>query len=160
MGRLAVAQITLMTVSASATAPRPTPPPRTPPAAPSPTPEPSPPPAPTPVPTVPPPAPLPASHTEAPLIRVLLDRAEGSVSIPQPGRAYRVSWDGGAVWVWGPLELTAARGSQWQVGAYRDAGAASADASRVAAALGALAEIDRPSSEDSMYRVRFRWHDP
>ncbi len=160
MGRWAAALCALMTVIACATAPRPTPPPRTPPLALSPTPEPSPPAAPTPVPTVPPPAPLPASHTEAPLIRVLLDRAEGSVSIPQPGRAYRVSWDGGAVWVWGPLQLTAARGSQWQVGAYRDAGAAEAEAARVTAALGGLAEIDRASSEDGMYRVRIRWHDP
>jgi stage II sporulation protein D len=100
---------------------------------------------------------MPVGHTEVPLIRVLIERTDGSVSMPQPGRVYRVSWDGGAAWVWGPLEVAAARGSQWQVGAFRDANAAAAEASRLADAVGDVAEVDRATSDDGMVRVRIRW---
>jgi len=100
---------------------------------------------------------MPVSHTEAPLIRVLIERTEGSASMPQPGRVYRVSWDGGSAWVWGPLQVSSARGSEWQVGAFRDADAAAAEADRLAAAVGGLAEIDRTASDDGIVRVRVRW---
>jgi stage II sporulation protein D len=88
---------------------------------------------------------------------VLIERADGVVSMPQPGRTYRLSWDGGAAWVWGPLRLAAVRGSQWQVGAFRDAGAAGAQAARLATAVGGLAEVERASSDDGIIRVRVRW---
>jgi stage II sporulation protein D len=102
---------------------------------------------------------MPASHTEAPLIRVLIERTDDRVSMPQPGRVYRVSWDGGAAWVWGPLEVTAARMSWWQIGAFRDARAAAAESARLAAAVGGVAEVDRAPSDDGMIRVRVRWFD-
>jgi len=108
-------------------------------------------------PTAPQPSALPTTDLERPLIRVLLERGRDPVRLPQPGRAFRVSWDGGSAWVWGPLEVTRGRGQVWQVGAYSDAAVASAAASRLRSALGPQAEVFTEPSTQGLVRVRARW---
>lgn len=138
-------------------------PPRTPAAAARPAATPTPHPTVTPVPappSPPPPAPAPASDVAPPLVRVLLVRSRGAVRFPQPGRPYRASWDGGAAWVWGPLEVTPVAETVWQVGAWRDAAAAAAALRKLEAGLGGEAEVERSTGDDGLTRVRVRWASP
>lgn len=121
-------------------------------ATPEPTATPTPPPPPTPV-------PAPLDDLEHPRVRVLLERGD-RVVLPQPGRAFRATWESGAAWVWGPLEVTSDTVELWQVAAYADAGAAGASARGLAALLPAGAEVVLAAGEDGLTRVRVRWRDP
>ncbi len=133
----------------------------------TPTPEPTPTPAPsaaatavpTRAPTVPPPAAVPADELAPPLLRVLLVRSGSPVELPEPGRAWRVSAGGRALWMWGPLslELAAAAARSWQVGAWAEPAAAEAAAATLGRALGAAARIEREVTAAGLTRVRVQW---
>ena len=142
-----------------ATAPPPTPTPSvTPP--PSPTPSATPlPPMPTAVPTVPAPAVMPNRDTDPPLVRVLLQRSTGAVELPQPGRAYRLHFEGRTAWLWGPLALrVAAAGPRWwQVGAWGDPANASAAADKIRRAFGTAADVREEPASRGLIRVRVGW---
>ena len=114
---------------------------------------------PTAVPTVPPPAVLPINDTDPPLVRVLLQRSTGTVELPQPGRAFRLSFEGRTSWLWGPLTLrVAAAGPKWwQVGAWSDPANAAAAADRIRRALGAAADVREESAAGGLIRVRVGW---
>ena len=140
-------------------APTPTPPPSaSPPASPTPSATPLPP-MPTMVPTVPAPAVMPNADTEPPLVRVLLQRSTGVVEMPQPGRAYRISFEGRTEWIWGPLQLrVAAAGARlWQVGAWSDPANASAAADKIRGAVGSAAGVTVESASRGLTRVRVGW---
>ncbi len=106
---------------------------------------------------MPPPAPLPASDTEPPLVRVLLQRSRDTLSLPQPGRVYHARWDGGATWLWGPLEVSARQRHVWQVGAFRDGAAAAAARARLEATLGDALEATTETAPGGLVRVRAAW---
>jgi len=116
----------------------------------TPTPTPTPPPAPAPV-------PMPASDTAPPLVRILLERSKAAVGFPQPGRPYRVLWDGGSHWMWGPLQAAPEAGETWQIGAWGDPATAEAAASRAAAGLGGAARVVQVRGDDGLTRVRIHW---
>jgi len=105
------------------------------------------------------PAPAPASDTAPPLVRILLERNDVTVRFPQPGRPYRVVWNGGERWLWGPLEARPVVESVWQVGAWADTTTAGAAASRLAAGLGGAARVDRNLGEDGLTRVQVHFED-
>jgi len=114
---------------------------------------------PIPVPTVPPPAALPSRDTDPPLIRVLLQRSTGTVEMPQPGRAYRVTTGGRGAWLWGPLRLRSvdSGGRRWQVGAWRDPANATAAANRVRGAFGDAVEVAEEQTANGLIRVQVGW---
>ena len=137
--------------------------PATPTPVPSPTstvePQPTPTPVPTRVPTVPPPSAMPSNDLDAPLIRVLLERLSGSVTLPQPGRAYRVHYEGRRAWIWGPLELSvAAAGAQWwQLGAWGDPDNVARVLDTVRRTYGAAVRVEDQQIRDGLTRVRVQW---
>jgi hypothetical protein len=97
--------------------------------------------------------------TDPPLVRVLLQRSAGVVELPQPGRAYRMSFEGRSEWMWGPLKLrvAAAGPRSWQVGAWGDPANAAAAAARIRKAFGAAVDVrEEPASRD-LIRVRVGW---
>jgi len=97
--------------------------------------------------------------TDPPLVRVLLQRSAGVVELPQPGRAYRMSFEGRSEWMWGPLKLrvAAAGPRSWQVGAWGDPANAAAAADRIRKAFGAAVDVrEEPASRD-LIRVRVGW---
>jgi stage II sporulation protein D len=77
--------------------------------------------------------------------------------MPQPGRAYRVTWAGGAAWLWGPLLLSSAGEQEWQVGAFADPSAANSAATAIASRLGDTVDISRSLTDEGLVRVRVRW---
>ncbi len=111
------------------------------------------------VPTVPAPAVMPNADTDPPLVRVLLQRSTGVVEMPQPGRAYRISYEGRTEWIWGPLQLrVAAAGPRlWQVGAWSDPANASAAADKIRGAVGSAAGVTVESASRGLTRVRVGW---
>jgi stage II sporulation protein D len=138
-----------------ATAPSPTPAETQPP---SPTATPVPP-MPTAVPTVPPAAAMPATDIEAPLVRVLLERSTTAVEMPQPGRAYRLSFEGRTAWLWGPLSLRVAEAGPrwWQVGAWAEPANASAAADGIRKAFGNEVDVVEEPANRGLIRVRVGW---
>jgi stage II sporulation protein D len=101
---------------------------------------------------------MPTGHTEEPLVRILLHRVDEAIELPQPGRAYRATWSGGAVWLWGPLTMSAtASESVWQVAALSDADAAAQLADRLSASIGGKVEVRRSTTEEGLVRVRVAW---
>ncbi len=120
-------------------------------ATPTPVPEPPPPPVPTPLPS--------GGALDPPLVRVLLDRGT-EIRLPQPGRAYRASFEGGGTWLWGPLVVRPDGETLWQVGAFSEAAAAEAAAGRVARSLPTSTDVVRVAGEDGLIRVRVRWREP
>jgi stage II sporulation protein D len=111
-------------------------------------------------PSAPPPARMPSRDLEPPLVRILLERSRGRVELPQPGRAYRATHSGGAVWLWGPLEVAASAGREWQVGAYGEESAATAAADRLRQRLGTGVEVRSERTDERLTRVRVRWNGP
>jgi len=95
---------------------------------------------------------------DPPLVRVLLKRGP-EVRLPQPGRPYWATWDGGAAWLWGPVTVQPSPATTWQVGAWTDPTAAAAAAERLAAALPEGAEVARRSGDDGLERVQVRFPD-
>ena len=160
MSRLAGGALgALLALTACATAPPPVAPAAHRPATPTPTPPAA---ATTPVPVLVPPVPTPAlqpsSHTEPPLVRILILRAREEVVLAQPGRAYQARWADRESWLWGPLRLTAqAGGRSWQVGAFRGTAAADLAARRLEEALGPDVESSVAEAPDGLLRVRARW---
>jgi stage II sporulation protein D len=116
-------------------------------------------PMPTAVPTVPAPSVMPNRDTDPPLVRVLLQRSAGVVELPQPGRAYRLNFEGRTEWMWGPLKLrVAAAGPRWwQVGAWSDPANASVAAEKIRGALGAGAGVRVEPASGGLTRVRVGW---
>lgn len=112
----------------------------------------------TPVPTGPPPVAI-APLAEVETIRVLLDRGEAPVALPQPGRAYRVEAGGDGAWLWGPLEITVVSEPAWQVGAWSSAEAAVSVAARLERELGGAARVWSEAAGGDLVRVRVRWPD-
>ncbi len=138
----------LLSVAACATAP----PPREP-AQPVPSPTPPVPSVPTPKPTieVPPPIHIP-NPTGA--IRVLLSTPTAKITLPQPGRIYRVEWKGGTTLLHGPLHIASAQDRAWQVGAWSDVEHAARTAARLSAALGSGSKVWRETAPSGLVRVR------
>ena len=96
-------------------------------------------PAPTPIPTPVPTGPVPLiADTEfgSTPIRVLLKKTSGVTTLPQPGRAYRAEVGDEALWLWGPLEISASGEVAWQVGAWSSFEAAASVADGLAHRLG------------------------
>ena len=114
---------------------------------------------PTAVPTVPVPASMPTDDLDPPLIRVLLQRTTGTVELPQPGRAYRITVDGRSTWKWGPMRFGVAASGQswWQVGAWGDSANVAAAIRRLREAFGDSVEILEVPSNDGLTRVRVSW---
>ena len=79
--------------------------------------------------------------------------------MPQPGRAYRISFEGRTEWIWGPLQLrVAAAGARlWQVGAWSDPANASAAADKIRGAVGSAAGVTVESASRGLTRVRVGW---
>jgi stage II sporulation protein D len=114
---------------------------------------------PTAVPTVPPPAVMPERDIDPPVVRVLLQRSTDVVEMPQPGRAYRLSFEGRTEWMWGPLKLqVAAAGARWwQVGAWGEPANASAAADRIRKAFGTAVDVREEPASRGLIRVRAGW---
>lgn len=92
-----------------------------------------------------------------PRIRVLLRRTDEPISLPQPGRPYRLRDADTERWLWGPLTLTLDDPAWWQVGAFGDPVAALAVVERLRAALGPGADVMATLGPDGLERVRVRW---
>lgn len=90
-------------------------------------------------------------------IRVLLKRTSGEVTLPQPGRAYRVESGDEALWLWGPLEIGSATETAWQVGAWSSSEAAASAADALANRLGGGATVQQEAADGGLTRVRVRW---
>ena len=114
---------------------------------------------PTAVPTIPAPAVIPDRDTDPPLVRVLLQRSAGVVELPQPGRAYRLHFEGRTEWLWGPLALRVATAGPrwWQVGAWSDPANAFVAADKIRGALGAGAGVRVEPASGGLTRVRVGW---
>jgi stage II sporulation protein D len=104
---------------------------------------------------------MPATDVDPPLIRVLLERSTEPVELPQPGRAYRLTFEGRSLWMWGPLTLrVAASGSRWwQVGAWSEPANAAAATATVRRAFGATVDVQEVSTGGGLIRVRVVWMD-
>ena len=117
-------------------------------------------PTPTPIPTPVPTGPVPlmggAELGGAP-IRVLIKKTTGSLTLPQPGRAYRAEVGDKAAWLWGPLEIEASTESAWQVGAWSSPEAAAAVARELENRLGGGALVRQEPASGGLTRVRVRW---
>ena len=119
-------------------------------------------PTPTPVPTPVPNGPVPlVAGTDlggAP-IRVLLKKTTGSVTLPQPGRAYRAESGDASTWLWGPLEIKASAEAAWQVGAWSSPEAAASVVETLQNRLGGGAVVWPEPASGNLTRVRVRWPD-
>lgn len=94
---------------------------------------------------------------EAP-VRVLLERGRGPMTLPQPGRAYRVEANGAERWLWGPLEITAgATETNWQVGAWSTVEAADGIVVKLERELGVGVSAWREPTGSGLHRVKCRW---
>jgi stage II sporulation protein D len=102
---------------------------------------------------------MPNRDTDPPLVRVLLQRSTGVIELPQPGRAYRLHFEGRTAWLWGPLALRVATAGPkwWQVGAWSDPANASAAADKIRGALGAGAGVRVEPASGGLTRVRVGW---
>jgi stage II sporulation protein D len=102
---------------------------------------------------------MPSRDTEPPLVRVLLQRSTGGVELPQPGRAYRLHFEGRTAWLWGPLAFrVAAAGSRsWQVGAWGEPVNAAAAADKIRRAFGAAVDVVEEPANRGLIRVRVGW---
>jgi stage II sporulation protein D len=102
---------------------------------------------------------MPTRDVDPPLIRVLLERSTGAVELPQPGRAYRLQFEGRIAWLWGPLTLrVAAAGPMWwQVGAWSNPANATAAADRIRRAFGGAVDVREEPGSRGLIRVRARW---
>ncbi len=133
--------------------PRPTPTPQA-----TVTPTPTPQPSPTAVPTVPPPAMVPTHDLDEPLIRVLLQRTSKTITLPQPGRAWRMTTATDATWLWGPLTISSGLGQTWfQVGAYGKTETAHEAERALKRIFGEAIDVRRLSEDDGLHRVRVHW---
>ena len=114
------------------------------------------------VPTIPAPAVIPNRDTDPPLVRVLLQRTTGVVELPQPGRAYRLHFEGRTEWLWGPLALRVATAGPrwWQIGAWSDPANAFVAADEIRGALGAGAGVRVEPASGGLTRVRVGWSSP
>jgi stage II sporulation protein D len=90
-------------------------------------------------------------------IRVLLTKTTASVNLPQPGRAFRASAGDAAIWLWGPLEITASIEAAWQVGAWSSPEAAAAVVRALENRLGGGAVVRQEPASGGLTRVRVRW---
>lgn len=113
---------------------------------------------PVPTPTAPPAAPT--DDLAPPLVRVLLERANGPVELPQPGRRWRVLSIGSSLELSGPLSLSPAAATAWQVGAWRDPGSADTAVARLGSILGDAASVRSVRGEDGLVRVQVSWATP
>jgi stage II sporulation protein D len=102
---------------------------------------------------------MPVRDTDPPLVRVLLERSTAAVSLPQPGRPYRLSFENRSTWMWGPLTLrVAAVGPRWwQVGAWSESANAAAAAATVRRAFGAAVDVQELPAVKGLIRVRVGW---
>jgi len=102
---------------------------------------------------------MPNRDTDPPLVRVLLERTTGVAELPQPGRAYRLHFEGRTDWLWGPLKLrVAAAGPRfWQVGAWGDPANARAAADTIRGAFGTAADVREEAGSGGLTRVRVGW---
>jgi stage II sporulation protein D len=90
-------------------------------------------------------------------IRVLLKTTTGSMTLPQPGRAYRAEAGNEAVWLWGPLEARASIEAAWQVGAWSSSQGAAAVVETISGRLGGEAVVWPEPTAGDLTRVRVRW---
>ncbi len=110
------------------------------------------------VPTVPPPADVPDDDLDQPLIRVLLDRFDEEVVFEDPGRAWRITANGAAFWMWGPLTLRPVEGAVgYQVGAFGTVDAAEKARESLRGRLGSGVDVQAVTGPDGLTRVRVYW---
>jgi stage II sporulation protein D len=102
---------------------------------------------------------MPANDTDPPLIRVLLERSASPIRLPQPGRAYRLRFEGRAAWLWGPVEVAvdAEGSSRWQLGAWGDPANVVAARERIREAFGSAAEVREEAIRDGLTRLTVGW---
>ncbi len=158
----AVSLIPVLAAACASQVPSPGPPrrpPATPPVVVSEQPGRTPTPVPTRVPTVPAPAAVATDDLAPPLVRVLVARTEAPVALPQPGRAYRLSYEGRRAWIWGPLEVSVAGAGRrwWQLGAWSDPDNLAAVMDTLGRALGGTVEVRDEIIRDGLTRVRVSW---
>ncbi len=103
---------------------------------------------------------MPTGDVDPPLIRVLLGSDTEVVGFTQPGRPFRVGWEGGERWMWGPLEARPGFTRTWQVGAWSEERWAGEAVERLRAGLPGEAEVTTEAGEDGLIRVRVRWDVP
>jgi hypothetical protein len=102
---------------------------------------------------------MPLHDIDPPLVRVLLVRTSKLVTLPQPGRTYRVHTDDGAYWIWGPLQVgVISSGTRWwQVGAWEESLSAAVALEKLELALGSVADVISELNSAGLQRVRVRW---
>ncbi len=101
---------------------------------------------------------VPSDDLEAPLIRVLLTRTSKPVTMPQPGRAWRLTADSRSQWLWGPLTITGGQGAQsFQVGAFSGQGAALEAVRKLKQVYGDAINSAVVPADDGLFRVRVHW---
>ncbi len=98
--------------------------------------------------------------TAPPRIRILLERTSKPFVFPQPGRPYRVSWNGEQAWVWGPLTVTPDPRPVWQVGAWSDPAGAASTIALLKKTFGDAIRIERSVGKDRLIRVSVEWMGP
>ncbi len=103
---------------------------------------------------------MPAGDLDPPLVRVLLGSSRTGVGFSQPGRPFRVAWEGGERWMWGPLAARPLGRTAWQVGAFAEEAWAQEAAARLRAGLPEEAVVAAVAGEDGLLRVRVEWPAP
>lgn len=123
-----------------------------------PTPTPTPRPTPTAVPTVPPPAMAPTDDLQEPLIRVLLRRTSKTITLPQPGRAWRLTTGSNSRWLWGPLTISNGEGPRWyQVGAFGSDQAFLEAGRKLKRVFGDAVDVKSLPEPDGLNRIWVHW---
>ena len=111
-------------------------------------------------PAVPTPVAAATSHTDPPLVRILLERSSGAIVLDQPGRAYRARWAERETWLFGPIRMSAGAGDRsWQVAAFRDDDVAREVSRRLREHLGPGVETTLTRTDNGYVRLRVRWLD-
>jgi stage II sporulation protein D len=93
-----------------------------------------------------------------PVVKVLLMRTRQEVSLPQPGRLYRVTGGRQQVELRGPLTIRRSAPVTWQAGAWRDPARAALLAGKLSKALTGKADVAQVvESGSELTRIRVTW---
>jgi len=101
---------------------------------------------------------VPTDDLEEPLIRVLLRRTSKAITLPQPGRAWRLTAGAQTKWLWGPLTIKSGQGAlSFQVGAFGSSEAALEAGRELKRVFGDAVDVTMVPEDGSLHRVRLRW---